>query len=282
MIWSRAAGVACTSHSLTSPYGLETGHRDEAADAAIPASSSKPRHTFGMSHPKTVQTQQPKKPVPLPWNEKTLAELSARFGVPTGWLKVAVTTAQRLPAEVVNAVSRWVDALANLEANERRDCAISIATALEMLAKRKDDPLDTVDGPMGLGETLRAHLQVEQDVHVSRSLILSESVSAEQAAQKSGRSRQNLEAMRRKGQALALRVRHQWRYPAWQFDPDGVGGIVSGIGEVLACLRMSPAGAALWLIQPSPLLKGGCPLELLRQGRTSEVVNVAQELGHTP
>jgi len=40
-------------------------------------------------------------------------------------------------------------------------------------------------------------------------LVLSESVSAEEAVEKSGRSRQNLEAMRRKGQALALRVGQQ-------------------------------------------------------------------------
>jgi hypothetical protein len=112
--------------------------------------------------------------------------------------------------------------------------------------------------------------------------VLSESLSAEEAAEKSGRSRQNLEAMRRKGQALALRVGQQWRYPAWQFDRDGVGGIVTGIREVLAALRMSAAGAALWLMLPSPALKGARPIELLRQGRTRDVVQFAEELGYTP
>jgi len=135
---------------------------------------------------------------------------------------------------------------------------------------------------MTLAQKVSASVQADQDVERSRALVLSESVSAEEAAQKSGRSRQNVEAMRRKGQALALRVGHQWRYPVWQFDPDSVGGIVAGIGEVIANLKMSPAGVALWLIRPSTLLKGARPIDLLRHGRLRDVLQVAEELGHTP
>lgn len=231
-----------------------------------------------MSHSKS--TQSTKKAPQL--NEKALAELSARFGVPTGPLKVAVQTAQQLPAEAIDGVARWVHALAGVSAKQRQEWVVSIAVALESLTKTSEDPLEAVDEPMTRAERVRAHVQADHDVEASRRLVLSESVSVDEAAEKSGRSRQNLEAMRRKGQALALRVGQQWRYPAWQFDPDGVGGIVTGIREVLAALRMSAAGAALWLMQPSPVLKGARPIELLRQGRMRDVVQVAEELGYAP
>jgi hypothetical protein len=237
---------------------------------------------MSMSRSSVVRSHAAKKSAFPPLNEKALAELSVRFGLPAGRLKLAVQTAQRLPAETVDGVARWVDVLAGVEAKRRQEWIVSIAVALETLAQGIEDPLAVVDEPMTLADRMCAHVQADHDVEVSRSLVLSESVSAEEAAENSGRSRQNLEAMRRKGQALALRVGQQWRYPVWQFDRDGVGGIVTGLREVLAALRMSPAGTALWLIQPCPLLKGARPIELLRRGRTQDVVQVAEELGHTP
>lgn len=237
----------------------------------------------GMSHSKVARPHPVKKSAsPPPLNEKALAELSARFGIPAGPLKVAVQTAQQLPAETIDGVARWVNALAGVDAKRRQEWVVSIASALEAMAKGSEDPLEAVDERMTLTERVRAHVQADHDVDASRRIVLSESVSAEEAVEKSGRSRQNLEAMRRKGQALALRVGSQWRYPIWQFDRDGVGGIVSGIREVLAALRMSAAGAALWLMQPSPVLKGARPIELLRQGRVRDVVQVAEELGYAP
>jgi hypothetical protein len=225
--------------------------------------------------PKVLHTPATRKPAPLR-HKKSLAELSARFDVPPAALEVAVAAAQELPADVVKDMSRWIAVLAGLETEERRHYATSIATALEAVGK--SDPLEETDAPLAL----REHLQAEQDVQASRGVVLRESLSADDAAAQSGRSRQNLEALRRNGQAIALRVGNQWRYPAWQFDPDCVGGIVRGIGQVVAGLRMSPAGAALWLIQPSPLLGGARPIALLRKGLVSRVVQVAEELGHAP
>jgi len=234
-----------------------------------------------MSRSKVVRSQPPQKPDP-PVNDKVLAELSARSGVPTGPLRVAVETVRRLPTESVSGISRWVDVLAGLDAKRRQEWVVSIADALETLAKGHEDPLEAVDEPMSLADKVRAQVEADQGVESSRAMILSESVSAEEAAVKSGRSRQNLEAMRRKGQALALRVGQQWRYPAWQFEPDAVGGIVPGIREVLATLRMSSAGVALWLILPLPSLNDARPIDLLRQGRTREVVQAAEDLGYAP
>lgn len=246
---------------------------------------------MNMRQSKVLQVQQQTKKDPTPRTRKKTAsvdqkksfnDLSARCGVSLKSFKIAISAAQRLPSEVFGAVSRWIETLANLEANDRRDCAVSISTALETLTKTKDDPLADVDEPMGFPEALRVHIRAEREINASRNMILSDSLSAEDAAETFGRSRQNLEAWRRSNRVIALRVGNQWRYPTWQFDPDEVGGIVAGIREVIAGLRMSPAGTAMWLIQPSSRLKGKRPIDLLHKGYTSEVVQAAEELGHTP
>lgn len=235
-----------------------------------------------MSHSKVIRahahrTTEAKDPAGSEWN---LTELSARFGVSPGPFKLAVSVAQRLPVQSVHAVSRWVDVLAELDATKQQECAAVIGKALEGF--NREDPLADVDEPMTLSVRLQAAIQAEKDVEASRRLILIDSVSAEDAVRKSGRSRQNLEAMRRKNHVLALRVGNQWRYPAWQFDPDGVGGVVGGLREVVASLRMSAAGAALWLIHPSQLLDDARPIDRLRQGWAREVVKVAEQLGYAP
>lgn len=227
---------------------------------------------------KTATPRDRKKPVIVKRN-KALGELSARCGISAKSFEVVVAAARRLPLEIAGCVSRWIDALADLEADDRRECATSISAALETLIEKREDPLASVDEPMGFSEALRVTIQAEREISASRNLILGDSLSAEDAAAASGRSRQNLEALRRSNRVVALRVGHRWRYPAWQFDPDGVGGVLNGIRDVIAGLRLSPAGTALWLIQPSPMLKGERPIDRLRKGQVDEVVRIAEESG---
>lgn len=231
-----------------------------------------------MKRSKTTQSRDRKNQVTVR-RSKTLGELSARCGISAKSFEVVVAAARRLPPEIVECVSRWIDALADLEADDRRECATSISTALETLIEKRENTLASVDEPMGLSEALRAHIQAELEINASRNLILGDSLSAEDAAAASGRSRQNLEALRRSNRVVALRVGNRWRYPAWQFDPDGVGGVLNGIRDVIAGLSLSPAGTAMWLIQPSPMLKGERPIDRLRKGLVDEVVRIAGESG---
>src|SRR5438132_1623214 len=129
-----------------------------------------------MSHSKIVRSHPPRKSAP-PVNEKSLAEVSARFDVPTGSLKLAVETARRLPTESIAGISRWVDVLAGLDAKKRQEWVDSIAVALETLVMGNEDPLEAVDEPISLADKVRAHVQADQDIEASRTMVLSESVS---------------------------------------------------------------------------------------------------------
>jgi hypothetical protein len=57
------------------------------------------------------------------------------------------------------------------------------------------------------------------------------------------------------GSLYGIRLRSGWRLPAFQFT--GAGGLVPGVGEVLAALPrdLHPAAVHLWMTTPSPDLE---------------------------
>ncbi len=89
-----------------------------------------------------------------------------------------------------------------------------------------------------------------------------------EAVKKAARERRLL-AVRGKGGEM--------RFPVWQFREDG--GLVPGLGEVLAELSNSPAGddmeAFAFFLNPNPLTEGLPPIEALRAGRREAVLRAA-------
>jgi hypothetical protein len=144
------------------------------------------------------------------------------------------------------------------------------------------DPWAAVDEPLdatGLAESVAWAEMESQSVHQE---ILRDSVGVAEAADRTGRSRQSIERLRRTRRLLGFRVGPQWRYPEWQFSRDVPGGVIPGLNEVIRVLGLSPAGAAFWLLKPAERLGGRPPIELLRQLQTSLVVELAREQGLLP
>lgn len=78
---------------------------------------------------------------------------------------------------------------------------------------------------------------------------------------------------------LAIRDQGQWRFPLWQFDPDGPDGVVAGLPDVLAELPVADLIKARWLQRPQPLLDGHTPLQLLHEGQLDRVLAEARAVG---
>ena len=78
---------------------------------------------------------------------------------------------------------------------------------------------------------------------------------------------------------LAIRDQGQWRFPLWQFDPDGPDGVIAGLPEVLAALSVADLIKARWLQRPQPLLDGQTPLQALRAGQLDRVLAEAHAVG---
>lgn len=115
----------------------------------------------------------------------------------------------------------------------------------------------------------------------ARRALLAGAVSASGAARLLGVSRQTVYARARKGTLLAVEEGGARRFPAWQFDPEGPGGIVAGLPDVLGALPLSPFAQALWLTRPSPTFEGRTPLETLKAGERERVRQAAKAAGTT-
>lgn len=92
-------------------------------------------------------------------------------------------------------------------------------------------------------------------------------------------SRQAVGKRRRNGQLLALSTgKRGFEYPACQFWEDGV---VSGLGDVLAAFgdEVDPWMKLAFLVTPNGSLDGGIPLDLMRRGKISEVIRLAENVG---
>ena len=92
-------------------------------------------------------------------------------------------------------------------------------------------------------------------------------------------SRQSVDKKIKAGELLAVpgpsNIR---RYPVIQFNDDRT--VVSGLKEVQAALPGKSGWVVLnFLIHPEPRLGGQRPIDLLRQGKTAEVVAAAKLVG---
>jgi hypothetical protein len=213
-----------------------------------------------------------------------LSEISARLGVPAQRLEVAVQAAGRFTNEEFALVAE----LLRLDPDEvgverRRAVAEGLRRAIRQhLSRPPADPLADVDDPIDPSEAAAATAWADFEAHTHRQRLLRDCVSAEEAGRLTGRSRQAIERQRQAGHMVALRVGRQWRYPVWQLDADGPGGIVPGLAEVLKHLQRSPAAAALWLSTAVPELDGQTPIQLLRKHEGDRVVRLAEHQGYLP
>jgi hypothetical protein len=102
-------------------------------------------------------------------------------------------------------------------------------------------------------------------------------LSAGEVAQVLGITRQAVDKQRRGHKLLGLRVGQTWRYPAWQFVD---GAPLAGLDRVLTGLRdVSPWTVAAFIVGRHARLGGRRPLDLLRKGEVTLVVDAARAYG---
>lgn len=211
---------------------------------------------------------------------KLAHELSERVGKPieAPQVRAMAKVVQTRDPDVLGFVREFLT-VAEAKIVRREALVASLTKALNAVTHASaDDPLHEVDEPLPLAEASSAVALAEAQATETRRAILRDCLSAERAARLTRRSRQSLERFRRAGRVLALREGNQWLYPRWQFAPDARGGIIGGLQDVLARLRLSPLGAAYWLTRRHERLKTA-PIKLLRSGRVEPVLEAAREYG---
>lgn len=117
------------------------------------------------------------------------------------------------------------------------------------------------------------------DGFTARRQLLDDSLTAPQVARLLGSSRQTPLSRLEADSLLAVFDRGAWRFPAWQFDPQGADGVIQGLPEVLRALKgLTPFAKLVWLTRRSPYLEKRSPVEALREGDLDRVLNEAHSL----
>jgi hypothetical protein len=128
-------------------------------------------------------------------------------------------------------------------------------------------------------ERLAARFDVLARSFAKRRELLADSLTASQVAQLLGTSRQTPHDRVESGTLLAVMDRGALRFPIWQFDPDGEGGVVAGLPEVIRALDVLPMAKVSWLTRPNRMLDDATPLACLKAGEIERVVGLARAVG---
>lgn len=125
-------------------------------------------------------------------------------------------------------------------------------------------------------ERTRVHFVSLLDRFEARRRLLADSLTAPQVAKLLGSSRQTPLTRLEVDSLLAVYDRGVWRFPAWQFDPEGPDGVVAGLPQVLRALAgVDNFVRLVWFTRPNPYLEGHAPIEALRTGQVERVVGEA-------
>lgn len=114
-----------------------------------------------------------------------------------------------------------------------------------------------------------------------RAQLLSDSLSASEAAKLLNVSRETVHERVRSGKMLGILENGLLRLPLCQFDGAGPGGLITGFQDVLAALKCTDFEKLSWLTNPSRFFEGRTPVQALRDGERSDVLIQAIAVGVT-
>ncbi len=152
----------------------------------------------------------------------------------------------------------------------------------EVITVTPEDQL--VDALAGRSFSRQDRLQLELESLVryfqKRRELLSQTITAPEVADKLLHTSRQTPHDRVKAQTLlAVKDNGAYRFPLWQFDPQGPDGVLEGLPEVLKVLDVSDFAKLNWLVRPNPVLDGLAPREALKAGQRQRVIREAVGIG---
>lgn len=165
------------------------------------------------------------------------------------------------------------------------DELVLVIDAMNRALSKASLPAHPVAERLASSDSAMMHERVELELELlarsfaRRRELLDGSFTTAQVAALLGTSRQTPHDRVQAGTLLAVLDRGVYRFPAWQFDPDGDNGVVEGLPEVIRALDVSPIAKVSWLSSPHAGLDGETPVQALRNGNASQVIRLARAVG---
>ena len=114
-----------------------------------------------------------------------------------------------------------------------------------------------------------------------RKKLLEDSLTAREVAKLiNAKSRQTPHDRFKRNDLVAIQDNGVWKFPSWQFDPQGPDGVIDGLPDVLKALNVPCFSKISWLTQPNYAFNGATPIEVLKRGGKDEVIAEAKTVGH--
>jgi hypothetical protein len=208
--------------------------------------------------------------------------LNFRISAPAPTAKGAAAKARQK-----KAAARTVEALQHLLERSSAEDLEAVSSRIERALESPEVPgerrelVADLTGGREYGRQERSALEMAA---LARSFkrrreLLEGSLTASKVAELLGTTRQTPHDRVKGGTLLAVLDRGVWRFPAWQFDPEGPDSVVEGLPEVLRALHASPLAKASWFVRPNQYLEGRTPLKVLREGQIEAVRSAAETVG---
>ncbi|AFY32848.1 hypothetical protein [Calothrix sp. PCC 7507] len=112
-----------------------------------------------------------------------------------------------------------------------------------------------------------------------RQELLKSSLTAPQVAELLNTTRQTPHDRLKKNSLIATQDNGVWKFPTWQFDPEGPDGVISGLPDVLKALNVPALSKISWLTRSNKALNGLTPIEALKFGQINDVIAEARTVG---
>lgn len=114
-----------------------------------------------------------------------------------------------------------------------------------------------------------------------RQELLKHSLTAPQVAELLNTTRQTPHDRLKKHSLIAVQDNGVWKFPTWQFDPEGPDGVIAGLSDVLKVLNVPALSKISWLTRPNKALNKLTPIEALKFGQINDVIQEARTVGIT-
>ena len=76
---------------------------------------------------------------------------------------------------------------------------------------------------------------------------------------------------------LGLKDNGVYKFPLWQFDPEGDDGVIDGLPEILKTLQVSNFAKLNWLTKPLKAFEARTPIEVLKSGSERDIEDLIVE-----
>jgi hypothetical protein len=182
---------------------------------------------------------------------------------------------------IQNALQCFEDQLNALQPTELEAVVAAATRALSLSEEPMPPSVVALSGGRRFGAAERVGLEIDVLMRsfARRRELLAGALTASQVAKLLNTSRQTPHDRLASGSLLAVMDQGAFRFPTWQFDPDGENGVISELPAVIRALHVSPVAKISWLTRPNPTLDGETPLACLKTGQIDRVVALAQTVG---